>query len=245
MIPSIEHADEKPSVFPVLSLGEIHIWNLSLNISDSEYALYKDTLSEKELTRIDYYKFQEVKISFVASHGALRILLSKYLNIPPELLKIGRHKKGKPYSIDDHGLYFNMSNSGKLAVIVFSRDSEVGIDIEQIRPLPDLDEMIKNNFTPKEIKLIHGKPNEKMNRFFRFWTVKEAYLKAIGEGMRLRPDQVEFNFENDIIKQPSIKGVFEEVDWNLREFSPNSQYVGTVAYQKEDAIINQLEFKLN
>ncbi len=241
----IEHPDEKQDVFPLLSSGEMHIWNISLNISGNEFSFYKDALSEKESKSVGNYKFREVKESFAASHGALRILLSKYLNIPIKLLKIGRHKKGKPYSLDDPGLYFNMSNSGKLAVIVFSRDSEVGIDIEQIRPLPDLDEMISRNFTSKEIKFILAKPKEKINRFFRFWTIKEAYLKAIGEGMRLRPDQIEFDIDNDLIKQPVIKGVFEDEDWNLKEFSPSSQYVGTVTYQFENAMINQMEFKLN
>lgn len=245
MICSIEFADEKLENFPILSSGEMHVWNVSLDVSDSDYLFFTEALSEKELSKVEYYNFQQVKSAYVASHGALRILISKYLGTQPGLLKIGHKRKGKPYSLDDPGLYFNMSNSGKLAVIVFSRDGEVGIDIEQIRSLPDLDEMIEKNFTPKEIKFILAKPEEKINRFFRFWTIKEAYLKAIGEGMRLRPDQIEFTIENNIIKRPSIKGVFEEEEWNLKEFSPPFRYAGAVAFRNENAIVKQWKFKPN
>jgi len=245
MVRIIDRADDRREAFPRVLPGEIHIWSVSLNISDKEYFGYTEKLSEKEFAKVAFFKTRKAKASFVASHGALRIILSNYLGVQSKLLRIGHQIKGKPYSKDDKGLHFNMSNSGILAVIAFSRDSEVGIDIELIRPLHDLDELIIKNFSPKEAKFICTKSNERLSRFFRFWTIKESYLKAIGEGMRLRPDQIEFNFENDLIKSPAIRGVFEEDDWNLKEFSPSSHYVGTVAFREVNTKIRQFKFKLN
>ena len=135
-----------------------------------------------------------------------------------------------------------MSNSGNLIVIAFSRDSEVGIDIEKIRPLPDLDDLIHKNFTSSEIKFITSRTEEKINRFFRFWTVKESYLKATGEGMRLRPDNIEFTMDNEKIRQLSLKGVFEQEDWNFKEFSMGKGYVGTVTYVLDNTVIKQLQY---
>lgn len=229
--------------FPLLPLGELHLWKVSTRTTPSVYEEYKRLLTEKELTKIQFFEFQQARETYVVSQAVLRRILSGYLGIAPSELKLGQRTKGKPYSIDDSSLYFNMSHSGELAVIAFSRDSEVGIDIEQIRSLPDLDEMISRNFTAGEIKFINSRSEEKKHRFFRFWTVKESYLKAIGEGMRLTPDSVEFSIEHDHIRQLSVKGIFEMEDWNFKEFTTAEDYVGTVTYSQDKTIIKQMEFK--
>ena len=229
--------------FPILSPGEIHVWQVSTNITSSGYAEYKGVLSEAELSKVHFFESKQARDTYVTSQGALRKLLSGYLNISPNLVKIGRHKKGKPFSLDDPNLYFNISNSAKLAVIAFSRDSELGIDLEQIRTLPDLDELIDRNFMPSEIKFINTKAEERQRRFFRFWTVKESYVKAIGEGMRLTPENIEFSIENTSIRLLSVKGVFEQEDWNFEEFSILADYVGTITYGKDKSIIKQMELK--
>jgi len=228
--------------FPLLSPGELHVWNVSTDITPARLVEYKNTLSKKELIKVHLFEFEQARDSWVVSQGALRMLLSGYLGIPPKLVKTGRRRKGKPYSIDDPGLYFNMSNSGKLVTIAFSRDTELGIDIEHIRPLPDLDEMIIRNFTSREIRFINGKSEERITRFFRFWTIKESYLKAIGEGMRLSPDNLEFAIEKDSIRQLAVNGIFEQENWNFSEFSISADYVGTLTYGQENTVIKQLDF---
>jgi len=229
--------------FPLLSDNELHVWQVSTNITPKAFLEYKNVLTGKELNNISFLKFKQAKDSYVVSQGALRKLLSGYLGIPPNLVKIGRQEKGKPYSIDDPNLNFNMSNSGQLVAIAFSYDGEVGIDIEQIRPLPDLDEMINANFSANEIRFITTKLKEKLNRFFRFWTIKESYLKAIGEGMRLTPDCLEFSIDEDRIKLLSVKGVFEPEDWKFKEFSASADYVGSITYGRNDTAIKFMDFK--
>ncbi|MFC2123324.1 4'-phosphopantetheinyl transferase family protein [Bacteroidota bacterium] len=229
--------------FPVLSPGEIHAWRVSTTITPATFAQYKNALTETELSQVPFFEFEKSRDSYIVSQGALRMLVSGYLGIPQNLVRLGRKKKGKPYSIDDPGLYFNMSNSGKTAVIAFSLDSEVGIDIEQIRHLPDLDELITRNFTTSEIKFINAKPEERIRRFFRFWTLKESYLKAIGEGMRLTPDNLEFAIENNRIRLLSVKGIFEQEDWKFKEFSTSTDYVGAITYNNDDTVLKFMEFK--
>jgi 4'-phosphopantetheinyl transferase len=229
--------------FPLLSNKELHVWQVSTNITPEAILKYKNVLTEKEVSNISFFKFKQAKDSYVVSQGVLRMLLSEYLGISPKLVKIGRKVKGKPYSIDDPNLNFNVSNSGQLVAIAFSYNDEVGIDIEQIRPLPDLDEMINTNFSAKELNFINSKPKERLNRFFRLWTVKESYLKAIGEGMRLTPDSLEFSIDDDRIKLLSIKGVFEQEDWKFKEFSASTDCVGTIAYSQDNTVIKFMDFK--
>lgn len=228
--------------FPLLPPGELHVWRVSTSITPVAFVEFESALTEKELAKVPFFKFKQVKDSYVISQGSLRRLLSEYLGIPANLVKIGRRRKGKPYSIDDPGLYFNMSNSGKFVVIAFSRDGEVGIDIEKTRPLHDLDEMIAKNFTSREIRFITARPEERISRFFRLWTVKESYLKAIGEGMRLQPDSLEFAIESDRVRQLSVEGVFDQEDWNFKEFSKSNDYVGTITYGQVNTVIKQMDF---
>ena len=94
--------------------------------------------------------------------------------------------------MNDRALFFNSSNSGGLCVFAFSRDGEVGIDIEKKRQVSNLEDLISRNFTSSEIQFIKKDPEDVLDRFFRFWTIKEGYLKAIGEGMRLTPENLEF-----------------------------------------------------
>ena len=229
--------------FPLLSYKELHVWQVPTNITPEAFVEYKNVLSEKELNNISFFKFKQAKDSYVVSQGSLRMLLSRYLGVPANLVRIGRQVKGKPYSIDDPNLNFNMSNSGNLVAIAFSYDGEVGIDIEQIRYLPDLDEMINTNFSANEIRFINAKPEQRINRFFRFWTIKESYLKAIGEGMRLTPDFLEFSIDEDCIKLLSVKGAFEREDWKFKEFSTSTDYLGTIAYSQDDTVIKFMDFK--
>jgi 4'-phosphopantetheinyl transferase len=224
--------------FPVLSKGEIHLWTACSVDSNDFIAKCHSALTDLEKSKIDYYKFQDAKNNFVVSQGGLRLLLSAYLDIAPKDLKIGRHNKGKPFSQDDYSLTYNISNSGNRVVYAISRAGEVGIDLEQIRPLPDLEELIDNNFTKNEAAYIRKLEEEKLTRFFKFWTVKEGYLKAIGEGMRLTPDSLEFKVENGNYKLLEAKGFIEQVDWNTKNVFPADGFVCTLFYSQENAVIS-------
>jgi len=225
-----------------LNRNEVQIWKV---VIDDPIVLEdcKAVLTEAELKRADFFKFEGGKNQYIVSQGMLRILLSSYLNIPFNQVKIGRHPKGKPYSLDDSSLFFNTSNSGGLCVFGFSRDGEVGIDLEKFREVDELEDLIARNFTTTEIAYIRKKPEEELSRFFRFWTIKEGYLKAIGEGMRLTPDNLEFRIDRDKVTLISKKGIFEYDDWILDEFTPCDGFTGTIVYKNDKATITQNWYK--
>jgi 4'-phosphopantetheinyl transferase len=227
---------------PVLNSGEIHIWHTFYHDSASLIKLCSNALSSAELEHKSYFKFPKDQHSFVVSHGLLRILLSYYLHISPDELKMVKHSKGKPYQLNDPCLFFNISNSGDCCVFAVSRNGEVGVDLEKIRPLDDLDELIRKNFSPKEQAVINRQPKERLHRFFKFWTIKEAFLKAIGEGMRLTPDLLEFSSEKGEHKLQSFAGIVESQEWLFSDYSPNTDYAGTLAHVKSSGEIKTFKF---
>ena len=199
-------------------------------------------LTDRERNGISHFKFQKDRNSFILSNGLLRILLSAYLNLLPEELEIARHRNGKPYLLNAGDFFFNISNSGDCCIFAFSRNGEVGIDIEKIRPLKDMNELIERNFTPKEQDYINKNSAERANRFFKFWTLKESYLKAIGEGMRLTPDNLEFSLENGKFMLQSIRGVDELEEWVFNDCSFGSNYAGTLAHQGNSSLVSGIRF---
>jgi len=225
--------------FPALGTDEIHLWTVTGD-SSSFADKCRQALTKAEVGRSGYFKFKAAQDSYVISQGGLKLLLSAYLNIPPQEVKLGRHSKGKPFSIDDPSLNFNISNSGNRVVYAFSRAGDVGIDLEYIRPLPDLDELIEKNFSKKESEYINKNSNERLQRFFKFWTVKEAYLKAIGEGMRLTPDNLEFSIENGIYNLISVKGFFEQDEWITGNIFPGEHFTGTLTYLGTNSRISEM-----
>lgn len=227
---------------PTLDLGEIHLWAISLISHSALVEGFKAALTDLEREHISYYKDKQAQKSYVISQGGLRLFLSFYLNIEPPKIQLRKHAKGKPFVADDTSLYFNTSNSGEYVVYAFSRAGEVGIDIEKLRKLPDLEELIDRNFLLREQLFINEKNTSKFERFFRFWTVKECYLKAIGEGMRLAPDHVEFSVEKNCFKLQAVDGVFEQEDWLFKEIALGAQYVGTLAYKGITTKIDELRF---
>jgi len=175
------------AIFPQLLKGEVHLWTASLVPSTETIERLRSVLSPEEKKRASFYKYESKQHGYIITQAVLRVLISAYLNIEPADVILVASKKGKPFLINEPSLFFNISNSHEICVYAFSRDAEVGIDIEKIRELPDIDQLIEKNLTSREKSYFLKNPDHKLSLFFQFWTFKESYLKAIGEGMRLTP----------------------------------------------------------
>jgi len=218
--------------------GDIQIWSISLDADENFRSACLNALGEKGRERISFFKFKQVQESYIISQGGLRLLLGYYLGIEPELIQVGRLSKGKPYSVDNPTLRFNMSNSGRRVVYAFSMDEEIGIDLERIREMSDLDELIEKNYNKYEQSYINKLPEQRLYRFFKFWTIKEAYLKAIGVGMRIPPEDLEFSVQNGKYSLQSIRGEMDTDDWLFNDFElEEGEYVGTLTIKNEGAKI--------
>lgn len=150
-------------------------------------------LDEDERVRASRFRFEKHRQNFVVGRGVLRLLLSRYLGMPPEDVRFTYGAQGKPALEGEHSadsLRFNASHSGELAVYAFVRECEVGVDVEFIKTDFETEEIAERFFSAPEIRALRALPAaEKPAAFFRFWTRKEAYIKAIGSGLSHPLDQ--------------------------------------------------------
>lgn len=170
-----------------LSTSDIHIWRAWLDLPSIRIRQLERTLSIDELERAARFRFERDRMRFVAGRGLLREILGSYLNLPPYgvCFEYGLH--GKPMLQRDRGgaaFHFNLSHSNGLAMYAIARDQEVGVDVECIRPLSDAEQIAERFFSSREYSAFCAvSPGQKLNAFYKCWTRKEAFIKAIGSGL--------------------------------------------------------------
>jgi 4'-phosphopantetheinyl transferase len=175
---------------PNLSPGGIHLWELDL-----DHFVFNDVLSEDERARAGKFRFDHDRKRFTSGRTALRLLLAGYLKTNPEKIQFTYGPAGKPF-VANSPLCFNIAHSGANALLAFALDQQVGADIEQIRPIDDMPAVAQYSFSPGEFRRWQALPaDQKTRAFYRCWTRKEAYLKAIGEGIAQRLQKFEVAFE--------------------------------------------------
>jgi 4'-phosphopantetheinyl transferase len=176
-----------------LPLNEVHIWRVNLETPPAVVQRCETVLSPSERTRAQRYVFKRDRRRWTIARATLRHLLSHYLNTEPATLEFDLNEFGKPSLATPHremGIEFNLSHSAEMALYAFTRDRLVGIDVEYMRADLDFDGMARHSFSLQEQQLLHNLVGEEKRRtFFRGWTCKEAYAKALGKGFSQAFDQ--------------------------------------------------------
>jgi 4'-phosphopantetheinyl transferase len=171
---------------PVADGATIHIHRRRFSELTGREAEFSALLSQEELTRAHQYIFDTDRIKSVISRGLTRKLIASYLNIPPDLLRFAYGPFGKPalpHEMNPEDLVFNVSHSGDQYLLAVSRRNEIGVDIEKIRPVPQMRDIIHRDAAHSErVEFSRLTEEEKTAGFFRWWTRKEALIKATGDG---------------------------------------------------------------
>ena len=197
---------------------DLQLCQARLDVSPIEFERLWQFLSEDERSRANNFKREHLKQRFVAARGNLREILAKYLACEPNEILFSYGDRGKPY-VD--GVYFNLAHSQDLAIYAISRDREVGIDLEYIDLKCDVDAIAKNYFLPSEQKLMKRLGDRaKYLAFFRAWTLKEAYGKAIGQGIANILDSLDVS---SLIETP-VGETLQLGDWKLQTLDTPPDY---------------------
>ena len=170
-------------------------------------------------------------------HGILREILNRYLDVGPANIQFKTGPHGKPYLSDDFndsGIKFNMSDSRDLAMIALAHGREIGVDLEYIRPLPDAEQIAKRYFSSLESGILLSLPaGQRQKAFFNCWTRKEAYLKALGDGLARPLDQFDVTLApGEPARLIEIRyDTQESVKWKLESFEPSPSTVAALAVE--------------
>lgn len=139
-------------------------------------------LSEREQTRAKRFKFDQDRDRFTMAAGWMRRLLGRVLGVDPSHLAFTYGDHGKPAL--EGGPAFNLSHSGDHLLLGMAGAGRLGVDVEVVRPMADLEQLAARYFSEEEIRELRAFPTqERLRAFFRGWTRKEAFLKGLGRGL--------------------------------------------------------------
>jgi 4'-phosphopantetheinyl transferase len=174
-----------------LTLGpnEVHVWRIALGRADGGEASLAATLSPDEQTRAARLPAAHARRRFVAARGALRTILGRYAGLAPAELRFCYGLRGKPALDLATPLRFNLSHSSELALLAVAHGREIGVDVEAIRADRELERIADRFFSAAEVAALRAAPpEERADAFYRCWTRKEAYIKAVGDGLAIPLD---------------------------------------------------------
>lgn len=170
-----------------LASNDVHLWTITpQNISSIEQLTFlKSLLNEAELKKYQKYRQPKAQHTALITRAFIRTVLALYLNKNPHELEFTINSHGKPELTDiDIPLRFNLSHNDQLIICSVCLDHDIGCDVENINRKISIDSIAKRYFSAKEAKALLTLPTaRKQTRFFEYWTLKEAFVKAMGIGI--------------------------------------------------------------
>ena len=164
----------------------VHVYAVSLQQPAERVPACALILAPDERERAARFVFERDRRRYTVARWALRMILARYVDVPPGELEFRYGPRGKPALRGPASLCFNASHSGELAVVGVARGRELGIDIEWVRPVEDALGIAEQFFCEAEHASLRAAQGvDRLATFFRYWTRKEAILKATGEGLGL------------------------------------------------------------
>lgn len=201
-------------------------------------ARWRGMLDAEELARADRFMFDPDREIFTAAHALARSVLSEATGRPTAFWRYAKGPSGKPrLAMEDAagGLRFNISHtSGMVCCAVAHHD--IGVDVEASDRRFDL-AIADRFFAPEEVALLHATPPERqVALFFRFWTLKEAFIKTTGEGLSrplasfsfaFDPPRVRFHPERDELRRNDDPALWRFMEFSAAENRPVALAVRT------------------
>jgi 4'-phosphopantetheinyl transferase len=213
----------------------VHIWTIRTDASEFVAAKFQSILTDDERDRAGQLRFDHLRRQFVVTRGALRCLLGSYLNSRAQI-RFEYGPSGKPSVTTPSEIQFNVTHSGSIAAFALTMNCALGIDLEQIREMPDLVNVARRFFCAQETAdLLALAPEQRCAAFFRCWTRKEAYLKAIGNGLSTPLDSFRVTLHPD---QPAqlVHIAYQEEEarmWTLHNLDMGPTYAAALTYRGE------------
>lgn len=224
---------------------QVDIWRINLNPAPHLHSVGPEYLSTEEISRMEMFHFEADRRRYLVSHCGLRVILSRYLGNNPDEIRYQYSDKGKPSLMPPAGLFFNLSHSHEIALVAVAAHREIGVDVEWVRPLEDIRQLAKTCFSLSEYQAFsQAPPPHNLRVFFNGWTSKEAYIKAVGDGLSIPLDQFDVSMQpQQTSKLVCVAGHPEEAkQWTLREVPLGDEYAAAFAVRAGQVKVRFLSF---
>ncbi|HFD79967.1 MAG TPA: 4'-phosphopantetheinyl transferase superfamily protein [Gammaproteobacteria bacterium] len=229
---------------PAIAMDELereaHVWLASPEtIGDSRLLRrFRNSLSDEESSRMRRLKIAHHRHSYLVAHGLLRHTLSRYVDIAPEDWKFSHGRHGRPEIANPSAppLRFNLTHTEGLTGCIVTLHADCGIDAEQLTTRHATSDIARRMFSEEECRELERLPaREHTAYFFEHWTLREAYVKAIGTGISFPTNRLRFVTGHGgvarVLFQPDIDDHGD--DWQFRLLRPTDEHVAAVAVRKD------------
>ncbi|MHB9097256.1 MAG: 4'-phosphopantetheinyl transferase family protein [Syntrophales bacterium] len=219
--------------------GEVHLWCLFPGEADDPRLIEAAPgfLDAEELIRLKRIRVPGARRLFLAGRILVRTALSRYADRPPADWRFVRSRDGKP-GIDPlpgpSDLTFNLAHTAGAAFLAVTRGREVGVDVERRDRAVKARELVRRYFSPAEKVVLQKLPEGRLgDRFFLYWTLKEAAVKALGRGLALPLDSFGFQlagrrpYRIGFTGFPGAEGE-EAGTWRFALISPRPPYLAAL-----------------
>jgi len=241
---------------PNLKADEYHVWYTKPQLCRDLGLLhrYKQLLTEQETEKQQRYIFEKDRHDALVTRAFIRDVLSQYMPKAPQDWRFTKGKQGKPEIIEPSlPLRFNISHTKELIVCAVTLVNDIGCDVEYIERKTDVAAIADRFFSTLEIKELFGLHEAKQrSRFFDYWTLKESYIKAWGQGLAIPLSDFSFNIgESNSGKQNaninlsfSSKRKDDPKCWKSWLFYPNQQHRISVSIRSVTTQIKNDDYKV-
>jgi 4'-phosphopantetheinyl transferase len=222
---------------------DVHVWTVPLDQPPGVCEWLRRALSDDEDVRAEKYVFERDRRRFVVCRGAVRVVLGACLDLPPGRVVFAYGDKGKPAIAGRTGVEFNVSHAGSIGVLAVARHGVVGVDVECLDRRIDHESLAGRFFSPDEAAdLLSTPPEARRQAFFNGWTRKEAYIKAIGDGLSCPLHSFSVTLRpGDPVRMRRLDGG-DPLAWHLQAFEPGPECVAAIATPWEPAALEIRSF---
>ena len=170
-----------------LGQDEVHVCIASLDRPQSDMKYFENILADDEINRASRFHFHRDRERFIAGRGLLRVILSSYMGASPGEIIFTYGKRGKPAlqpQVGGPAIEFNLAHTHEMAIYAVTQDQPVGVDIEFIQADFPVEAVATKFFSVAELSTLQALPRKlRVEAFFKCWTRKEAFIKALGDGL--------------------------------------------------------------
>jgi 4'-phosphopantetheinyl transferase len=215
-----------PPFHVALGPGDVHVWRVRLDVAPPALARAEAALADDDRVRAAAFRFAADARRFVVAHAALRIVLARYLDIPPQHIPLAPGPHGKPRLTEGRRIEFSLSHTPDLALCAVASHRAVGVDIERMRD--DLADV--RALSSRDAAALAAAPADRRTEiFFDLWTRREAYAKGLGLGLALLDE---------------VALVAEPAGWTLVPLTIGPGFAATLAVQGEAGRLSCWELEI-
>jgi 4'-phosphopantetheinyl transferase len=217
----------------LISKDSIQLWVVRL--AEQNIERWRPVLSQSEWEKAMRFRMPADQSRSAVTRGVLRTLLGGYLQLPATAVEFSVNKYGKP-AVDEE-IKFNVAHSGEYALLAFTKEACVGVDVERMSGDRVVSDLASRVLSPSEYeRFTLLAESERTRTFFQIWTLKESVLKAIGSGLSIAPECIEVSFypnEPELLRCPAT-AIDDVNEWTVRSLQiGDGNYAAAVAVRRK------------